>query len=193
MKGISSIIGYTLALLISVIVVSGVAVLVLNIQNQVVEDQVRRDLGQVASQTSEQITELYTLTRFSKTSPGSSSSVLLADVSLNLPSKVASKSYKIGLLSASDVLSQIENVTVDGENVTTQNIPPLGKIVAETTEEPFVSVEYDIPSIGIDFQGSVGDPANATLKYYRYNPNGTVVDVIVLGDPDLIGQITQVG
>ena len=192
MKGISSIIGYTLALLISVVVISVITILIFNIQDQIIEDQVRRDLTQVSSQTSEKITDLYTLTRFSKTTPGNSTSILLADVSLNLPSDVADRSYRLKLLSAAQVLSQIENVTMGGENVTTQNNPPLGKIIAETTEEPFVSVEYNIPSIDIDIQGSVGDPNNATLKYYRYNPNGTVLDVIVLGDPQLLGQVTQV-
>ena len=192
MKGISAIIGYTLAVLISVIVISIVSILIFDIQAKIVEDQVKRDLSQVSSQTSEKITDLYTLTRFSKTSPGNSTSILLADVTLNLPSKVASKSYKLKLLSAAEVLSQIENVTMGEENVTTQNSPPLGKIVAQTTEEPFVTVEYDIPSIDIDIQGSVGDPTNASLKYYRYNPNGTVLDVIVLGDPGLLGQVTQV-
>jgi hypothetical protein len=35
-------------------------------------------------------------------------------------------------------------------------------------------------------------PANATLRYYRYNPNGTVIDTILLGDYTLIGQVTAV-
>jgi hypothetical protein len=74
--------------------------------------------------------------------------------------------------------------------VSTDSTAQVGRIIAETTQDPIVSVEYDVPSIDADLQGRTLDPQNATMRYYRYNPNGTITDVIVLGESSLIGQIT---
>ena len=190
LKGISPLISYAFAMLLAIVIVTGVAVLIYNFYQLVLQDQIKRDLTQVAAQTSSKITEIYAISKGSKTSPSNSTAILMSEAALNLPQKVADRGYKLTLLSASQVSILLENVSVEGQNMTTQNLPENGKIVAETTEDPIIEVQYDLPSIDVDLQGSSGEPSNATLRYYRYNPNGTVTDAIVLGDYALLGQVT---
>lgn len=192
MKGISPLVSYVFAILLAIVVIAGVTLLAYSLYNQILQDQIKRDLTQVAAQASSKITEIYSVSKASKSSPQNSSATLLGELQLNLPQQVADRNYKLTLLSASQVMTLLGNVTLDGENVTAQSTAPTGKIIAETTQDPLVEIEYNLPAIDIDIQGSEGNPANATLRYYRYNPNGTIIDTIVLGDFSLIGQVTVV-
>lgn len=192
MKGVSPLISYVLAVLLAVLVISAVAVLVTGFYNTIIQDEVRRELTQVAAQASSKITEIYSISKVSKASPANSSAILIGDLQLNLPAKVASRSYQLTLLSSNQVASILANLTVNGQNVSSTSTPQTGKIVAETTEDPFVSVEYDVPSIDVDMQGRSDSPTNATLRYYRYNPNGTVIDTVLIGDYTLLGQVATV-
>lgn len=192
-KGASPIVSYVLAILLAVIVISGVAALLGAFYDLIIKDEIRRELTQVVGQTSSKVTEIYSISKASRASPANGTSILLAESQLNLPDQVALRGYRLTLLSASQVASLISNVTIDGENASTTDFPPTGKIVAETIQEPIVEVEYDVPSIDVDMQGWTIDPRNATLRYYRYNPNGTVTDAIVLGESSLIGQIVSMG
>jgi hypothetical protein len=190
-KGVAPMVSYVLAVLVAVVVISGVAVLLNNFYTLLLEDEIKRELTQVSAQTSSKVTEIYSIAKASRSSPGNQSSVLLAESKLNLPDRVALREYKITLLSASQVASLLSNVTLNGGNVSTESTVQVGRIIAETTQDPAVSVEYDVPSIDVDLQGRTLDPQNATMRYYRYNPNGTITDVIVLGDSSLIGQIAS--
>ncbi|MBI4894666.1 MAG: hypothetical protein HY833_02945 [Candidatus Aenigmarchaeota archaeon] len=192
-KGVAPLVSYVLAVLVAAVVISGVAVLVSNFYTLIIEDEIRRELTQVSAQASSKVTEIYSIAKASRSSPGNQSSVLLAESDLNLPDRVALREYKVTLLSASQVASMLSNVTLNGENVSTDSGAQVGRIVAETTQDPIVTVEYDVPSIDADLQGRTLDPRNATMRYYRYNPNGTVTDVIVLGESSLIGQIASMG
>lgn len=189
-KGISPLAGYVFAILLAVIVIAGVSALAYSFYRTLLEDEVKRELTQAAAQASSKITEIYSLSKASKASPQNSTAILLADANLNLPATVASKKYQLTLLSANQVASLILNVTVNNQNASTTKLPQTGKIVAETTEDPFVKIDYEIPSIDVDLQGRSDSPTNATLRYYRYNPNGTVIDTILLGDYTLVGQVT---
>jgi len=192
-KGISPVVSYVLAILLAVIVISGVAILFGSFYDLVIKDEIRRELTQVVGQTSSKVTEIYSISKSSKALPPNGTSMLLAEINLNLPDQAALRGYRLTLLSASQVASLISNVTLNGNNISTTDLPPTGKILAETIQEPIVEVEYDVPSIDVDIQGWTTNPRNATLRYYRYNPNGTVTDVIVLGESVLIGQIVSMG
>lgn len=191
-KGVSPFVGYVLAILLAVIVITGVSALVYSFYRTIIEDEIKRELTQAAAQTSSKITEIYSLSKVSKASPENSSAILLAEAKLNLPTQVASKNYQITLLSANQVINLISTITVNSENTSVVKTPQTGRIVAKTTEDPFLEIEYEIPSIDVDLQGRSDSPANATLRYYRYNPNGTIIDTILLGDLTLLGQVTSV-
>lgn len=192
MKGLSPLLSYVFAVLLAVIVIAGVSVLAYNFYRTLLQDEIKRELTQSAAQTSAKITEIYSISKQSKASPANSTGILLASNQLNLPDKVSTRSYAITLLSANQVASQITNATLDGLNTSLIKTPQTGKIIAQTTEDPFVTVEYDIPSIDVDVQGKSLNPRNATLRYYRYNPNGTVIDSILMGDYSLLGQVSVV-
>lgn len=191
-KGISPMVSYVLAILIAVIVLSGVALLVNGFYKTILEDEARRELTQVAAQTSSKITEIYSIAKASKASPSNSTAILLADLGVNLPDRVAGKRYQVTLVSANQISSYVSNVTLSGQNVTAVSYPGVAKIVAETTEEPFVLVEHDVPSLDVEIQGRSDVLSNSTLRYYRYNPNGTVVDTILFGDYSLVAQVVSV-
>ncbi len=191
-KGISPMVSYVLAILIAVIVLSGVALLVNGFYRTILEDEARRELTQINAQVSSKVTEIYSITKASKASPSNSTAILLADLRINLPAKVAGKKYQITFVSANQIANYVSNVTLSGQNVSTINYPGTAKIVAETTEEPLVLIESDVPSLGVDIQGRTDNPTNTTLRYYRYNPNGTVIDTILMGDYSLVGQVTTV-
>lgn len=191
-KGISPMVSYVLAILIAVIVLSGVALLVNGFYRTILEDEARRELTQINAQVSSKVTEIYSIAKASKASPSNSTAILLADLRINLPAKVAGKKYQITFVSANQIANYVSNVTLSGQNVSTINYPGTAKIVAETTEEPLVLIESDVPSLGVDIQGRTDNPTNTTLRYYRYNPNGTVIDTILMGDYSLVGQVTTV-
>lgn len=192
MKGSSPLIGHGLSVLLAVVVISGVSILMFNFFNTLQQDQIKRDLTQVAAQVSSEITDLHSIAQSSKVSPSTSSAVLVADSSLKLPEKVAGKSYRVTLVSAGQISVFIDNVTLDGGETESENMPENGKILVSTTEEPRIEVVYDVPSIDADMQGTSGNPSNVTMRYYRYNPNGTILDAILLGDQALIAQVTSV-
>jgi FlaG/FlaF family flagellin (archaellin) len=192
-KGASPIISYVLAILLAIIVIAGVASMLGGFYDLIIKDEIRRELTQVVGQTSSKITEIYSISKSSKASPANGTSILLAEMQLNIPDQVSLRNYRLTLLSASQVSSLIYNVTIDGGNTSTTGFPPTGKILAETTQDPTVKVDYDLPSIDVDVQGWTTDPGNATLKYYRYNVNGTVADAIVLGNPSLIVHVLSTG
>lgn len=192
MKGISPLVSYVLAVLLAIVVIAGTTLLAYNIYDTILKDQIRRDLTQVAAQTAQKVTDLYTFAKASKSSPPNSTAVLLADSELNLPGEVADRDYRLVLVSANQVSTLVSNITLNDGNVTNQKSPQTAKIIAGTTEDPFVEIEYDLPLIDIDVQGRTGEPTNATLRYYRYNPNGTVLDTVVLGDAALLVQVTVV-
>lgn len=191
-KGISPLVGFVLAILLAVIVVAAVSALVYSFYTTVSQDEIKRELTQAAAQTTSKITELYSLSKQSKATPPNSTGILIASIRLNLPDKVASKGYSVAILSANEVTTLLSNVSFNNQSANLTKTSQTGKVVAQTTEEPAVTVEYDVPSIDVDMQGKSTNPLNATLRYYRYNPNGTLLDTILLGDYTLLGQVTAV-
>jgi hypothetical protein len=61
-----------------------------------------------------------------------------------------------------------------------------------TTQSPEVFVEVDVPNIGAYVQGKSENGLNSSLAYYRYNLNGTIKDIILLGPQDIIIDIGKV-
>lgn len=191
-KGISQLISYVFAILLSVIIVTAIAFLAYGFYGTIVQDEAKRELTQVANQVSSKIAETYSLAKSSRSSPADSTAVLLTEAELNLPQSVVSRNYKVSLVTPGEILNFVENATLNDEDINFQSASQTGKVIAQTTQDPFVLVEVDLPNMEAELQGSTDNPANATIRYYRYNPNGTVIDAIVLGEDSLIAQVTVV-
>lgn len=191
-KGISQLISYVFAILLAVIIVAAIAFLAYAFYGTIIKDEAKRELTQVANQVSSKITDTYSLAKASKASPANSTALILADVALNLPEEVAARNYKVTLVTPNEILSFVTNASLNGQNITFTRASQTGKVIAQTTEDPFVTVEFDLPNLEAELQGSTTNPRNATLRYYRYNPNGTIVDALVLGEETLLAQVTVV-
>jgi hypothetical protein len=129
----------------------------------------------------------------SKAEPSNSSSVLIGETDLKLPAQVSGKNYEIYLVSSNIVWTNIINFTINNQNISTLTRPAKAKVLARTTQDPFVTSEKDIPNVDISVQGKSTNGDNTKLRYYRYNFNGTVYDKIVLGSSNILVDVTNIG
>lgn len=175
------------------IIVTIFSTLIYGYYDQVLRSNIRASLKQVAIQTSLSITKLYNLGKESDAAPVNSSSIIISDINLNYPNRVSGKNFEVELTSSPGIWSMVTNLTIDGKNVTIKKETTSGaKIIAKTTQRPFLSYEYDVPNVPIVLQGKFRSGENDTLRLVRYNYNGVVNDTIVLGASDIIIGITSI-
>ncbi len=168
-------------------VLISVSAMFISLQNAAIEKNIRASLTQLAIQTSDSIVRLYDTSKDSRASPSTNSSVLLSTMDLNFPSDVSNRNYRIELVSANGIWSQIDSINIGGVNITATNGSLIettfaAKVVAESLQSPLVKVEYVIPNIPVTLQGFSENGMQNNLKYYRVNFNGTITDRIVLGN-----------
>lgn len=192
MKGQSQFVSYTITILLSLIVVVAVSGIIYTFYNNSLNQDAQKSLNEATLIISNGILKIYQQGKQSTSSPANSTSILIASLNLNLPSKISNKNYEIDLLRINPIFTSIVNFTISGTNVTPSIQSSGAKIIAKTTEKPTISVSKDIPNIDANVQGSVVDGRNATLKYYRYNFNGAISDKIILGEQGIIIDITQI-
>lgn len=181
---------YALIVLVGMFALVTVALLFFSLQNRAIENDIRASLTQLAIQTSDSIVRLYDTSKDSKVSPSTNSSVLISTMDLRLPTDVSNRNYRIQIVSANSIWTQVTLVQSDGSNITTTNgslieTTSAAKVVAETLQDPKVTLEHVIPNIAANIQGFSENGLHDKLKYYRVNFNGTVTDTIVLGDSTL--------
>jgi hypothetical protein len=148
-------------------------------------------LNQIDLEVSSAIYKIYQQGKASSTSPANSTSVLLANVNLNLPTKVSNRNYEVDLVPLNPLFATVSNVTTGGVSVTTLIQSSGGKIVAKTIDDPKIVISKDLTNINANVQGMILNGKNATLKYYRYNFNGNIYDKIILGEQGIIIDINQ--
>ena len=192
MKGEAHFVEYTLVTLLSVVLIIGITLLAFSFYRTINENEIKQELRQISAQVSDNVVKLYDTARSSKAQPANYTSVLISEVDLNLPNKVANKNYDVVLVSASQLTPLITLVTIDGANVSTIISNSNARVIGRTDSDPDVEVEYDIPNIDISVQGKASNGQNTTLRYYKYNINGTVYDTIVLGSLDVLVNIGSV-
>ncbi len=190
-KGQSELIQYILVILFSMIVLVSIVALSFSFYNNAIRSGVEQDLKQISIQVSDYIVKLYDISKNSEVAPAVNTSVLINEADLNLPDQVGRRNYEILLSTATSLFVQIQNVSISNQNFTPITSNSGAKIIARTTQDPIVEVEFPIPNIDIAVQGkSIGQ--NTELRYYRYNYNGNQYDRIVLGPADVFIDITKV-
>ncbi len=184
---------FALSIGFGIIIVIGVVALVTSFSKTILDDEVRRELNQLALQVSDAVVKLHDAAKSSKASPQNQSSILISKVDLNLPTRASGKNYEIDLIAANRLQTRVSNISVGATAVSIFNTELAGaKVVAKTRgESPEVSVEIDIPQIEVGVQGRAENGENSTLRYYRHNFNQTIYDTIVLGEFDLITRIDE--
>lgn len=191
-KGQANLIEYVLTIAFSVIIFISVTAMVYSFYSSISKADVERGLKEISIQTSETILRLYKSAKDSKAQPSNSSSILISDVDLNLPSQVSKRNYEIYLVSSSSAWTNLVNFTLGNQTVSEITKTSGAKVVAKTTQAPVVTVEYDVPNIDIDLQGRSENGVESKLRYYRYNFNSTVYDKIILGSPYILIDITGI-
>lgn len=193
MKGISRFVTYAITIMFGFIIVTVFSTLIFGYYDQVLKSNIRGSLKEIAIQTALSITKLYYSGKESNVVPDNSSSIIIEEVDLNYPNKVSGKNFEVELVSSPGIWDIVTDMTIGGENVTIRKeTTSSAKIIAKTTQRPFVSHEYDFPNLPIVLQGKFRSGQNDTLRMVRYNYNGVVYDMIVLGESDIIIGITSI-
>jgi len=190
-KGQSNLIEYVLSIFLSLIILIAVSGIIYSFYTSALRQDTYKSLNAINLEISSTISKIYQQGKSSTSSPSGSTIILLASVNLDLPMKISGKNYEIDLLPLNPIFATVTNVTSNGANVTMLIQSSGAKIIAKTTDNPQVVVSKDLTNIDVNVQGSTVNGQNATLRYYRYNFNGTVYDKIVLGGQGIIIDITQ--
>jgi hypothetical protein len=190
-KAQTQIIGNIFMVLLSVVFLTVISILSYSLYTTQLKSEIENNLRQIGTEISKSIIKLYEIGKNSKYSPNENESAKLAEIELKLPSRISGKNYEIFLV-ANPILIQISNISVN-ESSPPYTLTLYGtKIVLRTTQSPEVFVEVDVPNIGAYVQGKSENGLNSSLAYYRYNLNGTIKDIILLGPQDIIIDIGKV-
>jgi len=193
MKGISRFVTYSLIILSSFVVMAFFTTLTYSYYNQVLKTNIQVSLKQVAAQTADSIIYLYDQAKESGASPVNSTSITLSSIDLNYPDQVVDRNFEVELVSSPGIWSVVTNLTIQGVNATIKKESTSGaKIIAKTVQSPVVSYEYDVANIPIKLQGKCSSGGNDTLRLVRYNYNGSIEDVVILGNSSIIIGITSI-
>lgn len=192
-KGQAEFVEYLFTILFSVIIISSITAIIYTFYSNSIAVESKESMRQLAIQVSNEIVKTYNIAKNIKNTPDNSTSVLLYETDLKLPSKISRRNYEVVLVPGSSVWSSIQSINVGGQQVNPIISTPGAKVIVSTTQDPKESVEYEIPNVDVTFQGRSENGINSTLKYYRYNLNNTVHDVVILGGYDIILSISSIG
>jgi len=192
-KGQVQFIEYLFTVLFSVLIIVSITAIVYTFYSKSISVESKQSMRQLAIQVSNEVVKAYNIAKNIKNTPDNSTSVLLYETNLRLPSKISRRNYQVVLMPGSSVWSSIKTMNVGGQEVNPIITTPGAKIIVSTTQDPTESVEYDIPNVDVTVQGKVDNGINATLRYYRYNLNNTVYDAVILGEYDIIISISSIG
>jgi hypothetical protein len=191
-KGQAQLIQYVLTILFSVLVLVSVSSLFYSFYMNSIKSDIRESLNQLAVQTSNAIVTVYSDAKNTNYSPTNYTSIMIKEVNMNYPSSVSNRNYEISLVASSQLWVSIKTATIGGRNITIIPETSGTKVVARTVQDPKITVEYDVPNVDVAVTGTCRNGETPSLKYYRYNINGTTYDLIVLSEAGILAQITGV-
>jgi len=190
-KAQAKLIEYTLTILLSVLVMISIIAIAYTFYLNVLENEIRESLKQIALYTSDNIIKIYQTAKTVKAQPSNQTSILIKEIDLSLPTDISKRNYEVILVNPNPLWLTIRNFTIDGENVSTIVETSGPKVIAQTTQDPIIKVEHSLPNIDVNLQGKVENGREDKLRYYRYNINETIRDVAVLGEADILIDITN--
>jgi hypothetical protein len=191
-KAQANLIQYVLTILFSVIVLVSVSSLFYTFYINSLKNEVREALTQLAVQTSDSIVTIYNDAKSTKYTPSNYTTILIREVDMKYPSAISNRNYEIFLVSASQVWASINILPIGGKNITMVPKTSGIKVIAKTTQDPKITVEYNVPNVDVGVMGTCKNGINSNLKYYRYNINGTTYDIIVLSEAGILARISGV-
>jgi hypothetical protein len=189
-KGQGELNEYVITFLIGILVMAVIYSLVISVYNNQIKREIYDELNQLELQTSNSIIKLYNAGYSYSENIDNNTAVLLGSLDLKYPIKVARRSYEIMLVS-SNLLYSTLNVS---ENITNMGQQSYSgpKIVGRSVETPTVEVIVNVPNIDAVLQGSIFNGLNSILSLYKANINGTIKNMITLGNVSLFASITGI-
>jgi hypothetical protein len=192
-KGQAEIVENIFIVFFGIIILAAISIIAYNFYMNQLKSEIENNLKQLGVDISNNILKLYESGKNSKYSPKLNETAKLAEVDLNLPSRVSGRNYEAFLIVANPIWVQISNLTIG-------NVPPAAsvitspgtKIILRTTQSPEVTVEQEVPNVDVLVQGKIENGLNSKLSYFRCNFNNTIKDYIVLGKQDIIININKV-
>jgi hypothetical protein len=193
MKGVSNFITYSITILLGFLILTSFSLLIYGYYDQVSKSNIEVSLKQVCIQTLTGIIDLYNKGKNSDVIPENSSSIVLSEIELNYPDKISNKNFEIELVMSPGIWNTISNLTDNEESVEVRKeISSGSKIIARTTQRPFVEYVYDIPNIPLYLQGKFRSGENDILRLIRYNYNGQIQETVILGESEIIVGINSI-
>ncbi len=193
MKGVSKFVTYAFITLFGFVVLAIFTGILYTFYDKVLKTNISAGLRQIAVETVGQITKAYDTGKNSDSKPENSSAIVLVDLNLNYPEKISGKNYEILLVSSPGIWTQIKTFQIDNRTVTPlKEVISGSKVLVRTTQIPLLTYELPVPNIPIYLEGGYRSGENSTLRYVRYNYNGSVNDTIILGESNIILGITKV-
>lgn len=193
MKGVSKFLSYTFLILLGFVMLTLFTITIYSYYNNILRKNIDVGLKQIAVQTSTEIIKLYDIGKSSNARPSNASLILISQIDLNYPTKISQKNYEVQLISSPGIWTQIKSFKIDNLTATIKDEKISGsRAVVRTTQSPIVSYDFQISNIPVPIQGVFRSGENSTLKYVRYNYNGTINDTIVLGESGLIIGVAKI-
>lgn len=180
------------AIVFGVIILAAISATAYNLYLLQLGNEIQNNLKQLGVEISNNILKLYDTGKSSRYLPGANESSKIGEIDLKLPSQVSGRNYEVILVEANPVWTQISNITISGQTPPSSITLSGAKIILRTTQTPKITVEQDVPNIDAFIQGRSENGLNSKLTFYRYSMNGTVKNKIVLGDYNIIIDITSV-
>jgi len=191
-KAQAKFIEHVFAILLGVIFMVSVIAIAYTFYIDVLRNEIRESLNQIALSVSGNVVRIYEISRSVDAQPSNQTSILIKEVDLSLPIEVSKRNYEVFLISPSPLWPVVTNITMGGENVTSIVKSSGPKVVVQTVQDPIIKVERDIPNLGIDMHGKSENGKEGKLRYYRSNINGTVYDIVVLGEAEILIRIDTI-
>jgi hypothetical protein len=163
-----------------VALISFISFIALKTRDVIVESKVREEFELISQQLLTAISRLAELGRKNPLEPKVNETLLLGVFDLQLPQKIVGKNYEIELISGSKIWVNVQNFTFNEEEVNYRSEGPNAKIAMRTLEEPKISFEQPLPNFGIELEGKFKSGMPGIIRYYRYNLDGKIRNVIVL-------------
>ena len=86
----------------------------------------------------------------------------------------------------------ISNVSLEGKELEAEIESGGIKIVAKTLQDPRIEVELSVPNLDTLAEGKIVNGKDSKLRYYRLNLNGKVLDAVLIGNYNILAEITNI-
>jgi hypothetical protein len=192
-KGQANLIEYLFTILFSVIIIASITAIVYTFYLKSITAESRESMRQLAIEVSNKVVDVYNTAKNIKNIPENSTSVMIFETDLKFPPKISRRNYEVVIISGSITWSGIRSINIGGKEANPLISTPGAKVIVSMTQDPKESIEHDIPNVDVIVQGRSENGINSTLRYYRYNLNGTLYDTVILGGSDIIVNIDSIG